>query len=1006
TIEYKLDNSDWVKIDKANTASQTINYNGSKIGTITLDKAYNNNVDEKNQQVTATFSFTGNYDGKIYVRAYDDAENLSDEISGTIRNDVTNPQVTKFEFSNATSEEGVEGSANVQADYEYTDYGFFFKTDTTVTVTVEDAGSSSGFTTVYFYMIKKDSDSIYKSYLSSNFNVEYDGNNAAKTTAKFTVEANFKGQIYAYVVDGVGNASFDINKESVKNCEHPADATVVESKSQHDSTYELTITRPTTTLADSDSTPLYNSAQDIQFKVGDSVSGIRYVNWYVENQTTGDITQSGELTIGYSGTFSGTDTSWSVDSKDKNLVTEISKTISVGDSDIENYNNMLIHIDFTDRSGNVSEVEEVISIDKTTPQIDVVFDAASTTYKTNDGVDLYDADRTAEITITERNFDPENTVVIVDGNVQNVNWQYHAGTAGGNGDDTTYTASVSYEEGDNHSLEISTTDLAGNKAVDYESELFSIDTTDPTIQIDFSCPDNTNELNNGYYNADRIATITITDHNFNAGDVDITMKSYESDNNTVAENPKASDWVASSANSDVHTAQIEFDTDGRYSFTVNYVDLAGHEASEAESGEFVIDKVAPTVDLQDSVSNEVAYGNVELAPVFMISDYNLYSEDAKDSMLSISFERVDVNGKTDKNTSTPSYENYIVASNNNGYVSTHELDYANFDIDDESVDGIYTLSYSATDLAGNTSSDSITFSVNRFGSTYRIVNEEAQLLIDNYSNGIYANAETKIQVEEINATEIENSSIAVTMDNSDEVKLTEGNEYTVSQNRTVEDSTTAAGKGWYSYIYDISADNFSSDALYNVILTSQDVAGNLATNSTPTAAKNKLPISFIIDKTAPEIVISGIEDGEMSKESNVTLNIICSDLHLADIHDESLDEADLELVLNGNTISVDDTDTVEISTNDSDDIILKLNVSATESSSKQELSVQIRDCADNWSDAETGRLSFTLSATWLDLLLSSKLGIVLSIIAIILILAAVTWFIFFIKRRKKKEQES
>ncbi len=75
---------------------------------------------------------------------------------------------------------------------------------------------------------------------------------------------------------------------------------------------------------------------------------------------------------------------------------------------------------------------------------------------------------------------------------------------------------------------------------------------------------------------------------------------------------------------------------------------------------------------------------------------------------------------------------------------------------------------------------------------------------------------------------------------------------------------------WKAYTYFIDRDNFSQEGEYLLTICSRDRAGN----SSASGARGKR-ISFAVDRTAPSVLISGVEDGGRYMESSrqVTLDI-------------------------------------------------------------------------------------------------------------------------------------
>ncbi len=158
-------------------------------------------------------------------------------------------------------------------------------------------------------------------------------------------------------------------------------------------------------------------------------------------------------------------------------------------------------------------------------------------------------------------------------------------------------------------------------------------------------------------------------------------------------------------------------------------------------------------------------------------------------------------------------------------------------------DGIYTLTVSATDRAGNESRDTVTFSVNRFGSVYVFDDYLLSLLRD---GGIYTREITEdLVITEYNADRLLADSLLIDI-------TRDGRPVTDVQCRTspdLTDTATVGRSGWYEYRYVISRDNFTRDGIYKVSVSSRDAAGNTPDNAEATGRE----ILFRVDSTAPEI---------------------------------------------------------------------------------------------------------------------------------------------------------
>lgn len=265
-----------------------------------------------------------------------------------------------------------------------------------------------------------------------------------------------------------------------------------------------------------------------------------------------------------------------------------------------------------DRAGNDSGNQNatIIVVDDVAPTREVIFtpykvlDKATMleveTYQEGDNSILYYKDQ-AVVTfkITEANFDltllNEDTkpVIKVNGIPVSVEWTQNgdvwtaAHTITGDGD---YVVTMSYK------------DLSSNKMVDYESCQIAIDGTAPVIDVTYNDGTPTQTLEGlKYYKNTQTAAVQITDHNFRADDVVLTVTAKDVQGNTIDISAKAyADYAKNRANwthnGDVHTLKLDgmvFDVDAIYTFDIVYDDICDNFAVDYTEDCFAVDHNAP-----------------------------------------------------------------------------------------------------------------------------------------------------------------------------------------------------------------------------------------------------------------------------------------------------------------------------------------------------------------------------------------------------------------------------
>ena len=571
-------------------------------------------------------------------------------------------------------------------------------------------------------------------------------------------------------------------------------------------------------------------------------SGLKEVTYKIYTTDT-DAEESGTL-LDTTKNIGGTEATFDED----NLAKKWTKSIVV-DAEKFNSNNVIIQVEAVDNAGNVRVTHTKlgdIKIDTTKPRINVSY--------SNNNADLneyFKADRVAKIAITERNFDPETAIISLTSSTGKKpaisEWTKSGGQ--GNGDDTVWTATVTFNSDGDYTFDIACTDLAGNEAnpADYGNSVapkkFTIDKTVPTIKVAY---DNNAAANGNYYKDYRTATITIVEHNFSADRVKISVKATDDGADIAA--PAVSKWTS---NGDTHTATIKYNKDGKYTFRISAKDKAGNDAAAFADQTFYIDTTAPTLSITGVKDNSANRG--DLAPQIIYSDTN-YSPD----LVEISFTGANRGALNPDGTNT-------AVHNGNKFV------FKEFAKKQE-IDDIYTLSVTITDLAGNVSTQKITFSVNRFGSTYGLSDATNAII------GKYIKVPVDIVVSEVNPNELVESKVTL-YKNNNPIVLKDGVDYDVQK--------TGGSGSWNEYTYVIHADNFKDDGVYSVIIYSVDKAGNTSENSLDSKKK---PIQFGVDNSDPNIVVSNLQNNTTYATELYTVKLLISDNLVLDGVDVYLDD--------------------------------------------------------------------------------------------------------------------
>ena len=602
-------------------------------------------------------------------------------------------------------------------------------------------------------------------------------------------------------------------------------------------------------------------------------------------------------------------------------------TSVVVDSKLNNSNFVKIRVTTTDWAGNVSTGEQELSIDTVAPRIEVSFD-------TNDGKNgrYYNQARTATVRIYERNFDPNGVnIAIHGGNASISGWS--VGSDAGVSDENVNIATITFSEDGDYTFDIQATDQASNSSDYKHTDLFTIDVTKPTLSVSWD-----KELVNGKYVASaRTATITVQEHNFDPAGLTAAIKaSLESQGISV---PSVGGW---SSNGDTHTASLTFADDGDYSFTLDFEDMAGNKSETLTENEFTVDSTVPEITFE-GVQDHASYKD-EVKPVVRFTDRNFDPSQISLKLKGYRHQEVDLTGSLSEIT-------------NGGVVSVADF------VHDADVDDVYTLTAETTDKAGNKTSKSITFSVNRFGSNYFFSNQTEQ-----YLEKFYHNKEEDIVIHEVNTDSLVRNDLVVTKDGSS-IKVSK-NDYTVED---------ISSNGWKEYVYTVKASVFEKEGRYEVTIDSEDAAGNQQSNQ----IKEK-PATFVIDKTDPSAVITGVANGEIYNALERDIEIVPTDNILV---------GKIELLLDGKVVK-------EFDLSEDDALNNKFEYKLLESNKWQEVQVKVTDAAGNVATSSKLKVLITpdsmvrfLNSLWFKVLVGTgSTGL----------LAAILWFIL---GKKKKDEE-
>lgn len=792
--------------------------------------------------------------------------------------------------------------------FETVTFGFFTNSSDRVTFTSADKTADVATTQYYRYIPSTES----RGRFSGLTVEELDRITDWRTAAPLTLNTEQQVIVYEKIVDRAGNVTYINSREGV-----------VVDKTDADPEITITMADPVHGI--------YNSNVPFRISVTDPTSGGTYAGLkevYYEVRRDGSVTQSGN--------YNSELTDWTQRRK------SITKN-EVVNAQLNNSNTVQIWVKAVDWAGNESEVTKDIKIDVTEPTIQVTYDLNS---PLNDR--YYNATRTATVVVTDRNFDESAVrfdITNTDGTQPSISGWSHSSNSGVS-DEATHTCSVTFSADGDYTFTLNVTDLAGNDSHYTQVDDFTIDQTDPTIQVSY---DNNNDAESGYYNEDRTATITVTEHNFNESEVNAQITARLQGSGVSA--PGVGGW---STRGDVHTASVTFSSDADYTFDIDYTDLAGNVAADYTEDSFTIDQTAPEVeffDIEDKSANKDT-----VAPGVRYSDVNYTSGGVDITIEGAIHPAEDVDG---------------TRSNIANGESIKMADFAHTEDNDD----VYTMTAVITDRAGNETEESIVFSVNRFGSTYEFSPETKAFLEDHdpEDDYTYTNDPQDIVVTERNVDTLVFNGISYGRDGT-QTDLEEGSDYTVRE--------SGSEVSWKEYMYNISRNNFEEEGHYILNIDSEDRAENSMNNKV-----KGLDIEFTVDKTVPTLVITGVEE----------------DSYRADTRDMTVNVADntavkeVQVLVDGEVAQTYDRSQIE-------QMGGELTYTIQNANSPRIISAVAVDLAGNETTYSLDHEVLVTSNLLIQYVNNTPL-VVGSIIAVIVIAGAAYYFLIIAKRRKKGQEK-
>lgn len=359
----------------------------------------------------------------------------------------------------------------------------------------------------------------------------------------------------------------------------------------------------------------YKPSVEVTFTANDVTSGVDYFTWsYVKENGASDSNVASYLDEKLVAV---------PDAKDDSKFTA---TVTLPKTTEEQLRGK-ISFTATDKYANTSEKltdeNHVIVVDTIAPKMKAEYTEAARIVGNHM---YYSGDMTATFIVTEANFYSEDVVVEISKNGgefeeilpiwKDISADVHIGTytikaPEDHSGDADYVFHVRYE------------DRSKNEMSAYTSDIITIDTRKPIIDVSYSNRNVKNNLNDSeghnrqYFDSTQTATVTVTEHNFDANEVAFTIIAKDAAGNALNANElnTKSSWVTSG---DKHCITITYPGDANYTFDVAYTDLAANDADDYAKDYFTVDNTSPE-------KPEVSYSTSILETVLQAISFGFYN---------------------------------------------------------------------------------------------------------------------------------------------------------------------------------------------------------------------------------------------------------------------------------------------------------------------------------------------------------------------------------------------
>lgn len=463
------------------------------------------------------------------------------------------------------------------------------------------------------------------------------------------------------------------------------------------------------------------------------------------------------------------------------------------------------------------------------------------------------------------------------------------------------TLKYTFEEEGEYSVNVTSVDRAGNEAEEKRLN-FTVDLDTPNISI----KNNNEEVNNNKFfgiSDSKEIQVVVTESNLKSASITVT-------HNGEPYSKELSFKKSKKQASLKHT----FAEDGIYVMTITAVDEVNKEDSKTIT--FTIDNINPVLNIE-GVTNNQFFGKNEAGNEIkvILEDINISNENT------IAIKK---NGEEYKNGDN-AFE-FIIKEGNAEF--THNF----------TEDGSYELVVHGKDKANNNVSDTISFTVDNISPVVSFEGITKEYL------GIADKKELKVSIDDINISD--KNTITINKDGQEYKNGDKPFEFTVEEGRAV------------------FAHNFIEDGVYDVVVNSEDKAGNIVESDNT--------ITFTVDNIKPEIIISEeieekitaiVEGKNYNKDLNLVIETkdVNQDENTIEIIEKQFNGVNksFELTAFGDKTEIDGLEVVTLKDTLNDEKFKTEIVDGVEVGSNGKYTLQVKS-VDRASNESTKTITFTI----------------------------------------------